>query len=67
MLRNPERSPFADRGDADGGFAADGQLVIAGGGGAVAVAVEPADAAFRGAGDNRAVSTATASSSLMPQ
>jgi hypothetical protein len=38
--------PFVDRGDVNGGFVADGQLVVAGGDGAVAL--EPADAALHG-------------------
>jgi hypothetical protein len=36
--------PFVDRGDVDGGLVADGELVIAGGDGPVAL--EPADPAF---------------------
>jgi hypothetical protein len=36
--------PFVDRSDVDGGFVADGQLVVPGGDGTVAL--EPADAAF---------------------
>jgi hypothetical protein len=36
--------PLVDHGDADGGFIADGELVVAGGDGPVAL--EPADAAF---------------------
>jgi hypothetical protein len=38
--------PFVDCGDMGGGLVADGQLVVAGGDGAVAL--EPADAAFHG-------------------
>jgi hypothetical protein len=38
--------PFVDRGDVHGGFVADGELVVAGCHGAVAL--EPADAAFDG-------------------
>jgi hypothetical protein len=38
--------PFVDGGDVDGGFVADGQLVVAGGD--RPVALEPVDAAFDG-------------------
>ena len=40
------QEPFVDRGDADGGFVADGELVVAGGHGAVAL--EPVNPAFDG-------------------
>jgi hypothetical protein len=40
------REPFVDRGDVDGGVVADGELVVAGGHGPVAL--ESADAAFDG-------------------
>jgi len=49
MPERPERSPaepLVDGGDVEGGFVADGELVVSGGDGAVAL--EPADPAFHG-------------------
>src|SRR5229473_646484 len=45
-LRSEGSEPFADAGDVEGCLVADGELVVAGGDGAVAL--EPADAALDG-------------------
>jgi hypothetical protein len=45
-LRSEGSEPFADGGDVEGGFVADGELVVPGGDGAVAL--EPADGALDG-------------------
>jgi hypothetical protein len=45
-LRSEGPEPFVDRGDVEGGFVADGEFVVPGGDGAVAL--EPVDAAFHG-------------------